>query len=213
MVRAKVVLLVLLFSCAPLQRPAGSKQQPQVTDPGATAAEAANKNALTLEDLRRARTYFPLRVGEARRFSWSATNAATDVVLAVEKRFGGSDKIDRVLVRRRAVLDELSVTNDLVFYYLADMVVEGKVIFIKEPIQAGTSWDSNESQFAISETDVSVRTKAGHFNNCIKVSQSLFAGAILYWYCPGVGRVMSASVEKPGSSERKGGELVSYEPP
>lgn len=89
------------------------------------------------------------------------------------------------------------------------------VCILKYPFSKGRSWSSGSAgsavRFTIEDDSAVVKTRAGSFDNCLKVRQQLegIPSWLFEYYAPGVGRVLTTVAGK--GFENRNTELLSYE--
>lgn len=74
-------------------------------------------------------------------------------------------------------------------------------VFLKEPLQVGTSWSSGKSTRRIVQTAIQVQTPAGTFNDCImvEIKEANSTGLTSEYYARGVGMVKREFTDKEAS--------------
>jgi hypothetical protein len=122
--------------------------------------------------------------------------------------YAGNDKFKTVEVTYKKVADEVQE-------FIAQNDPRPKIV-LKIPPQAGSRWKTKNGDqlyaYEIVAVDKTIKVEAGEFRNCVAVKSSIegSSGAVLEYYAPSVGRIMTAFATPSG--ERRNTELLSFTP-
>ncbi|KJS21502.1 MAG: hypothetical protein VR72_10185 [Clostridiaceae bacterium BRH_c20a] len=167
------ILIICLFITLSLGCSRGEKGKVDEKPPETKPPEEPAKKELTIQDV------YPLNQGDYLKFAGSGNEYA-----AFEQKvlFREGDRIQLQSATGGTVMAFIYEIKDgqlMVVYSQEEFYEEENIlnrenemseVILKEPIEAGNTWESGEKQYTIEAIDAVITTPAGEFKDCIQIS-------------------------------------------
>lgn len=186
-----IICLITLFTgCAKKDNQSEKQEPPKVETP----APEPEEKKLTVKDV------YPLSEGDYWKFAGSGNEYAP---FEQKVLFREGDRIQLQLATGGTVMAMIYEFKDgqlIVVYSQEEFYEERNIldsedtmeeVILKEPIEAGNTWESGGKQYKIEDVDALVDTPAGKFEGCIRVSVTAeeYDSQSNVFYKPGLGLI------------------------